>query len=599
MTTQPNHDRIFADMPREGVLYEAQITTALHRIAAILDEQHAAAPKTDSCRHGYLRCETCTFGPCGHKHDGVSECQLPMEDCHIADEQRAARQVPVAVVGAEDVSVAADESSRVCAACGRALNTNSQRYWRNVDGASCCVGVCCVGLNDEDMIRAFRSTPVAEPPAQPLRPFGGLCACQHASDHSLPHEPHCAGYKQPAQPAAVEAPYVPTENERVRVIEVAPWDNSAEMRIGEEFTASSSCFTGKDERFLGWVLVSAKLQAGTWCRVEPVAEAAEPAVPVAGETDGESHAPHHDRGLLDIWGRYAEELEASHGEHDPLLEALNEAHNQALHFATAHWEPKLNAALAQVEALNERIDGLVPTVHEYEEGLRSTIAERDELLIRVETLGAWRTTVLAKLGFSGPPCPIEPVESEIASLRAAKEQVEALTKERDELKAQWAKHEEICSGWEEDPPNEVDRLNPYKRGWIVNESNRPTEPRALFLFGIRYYAGMLEDDDDNPSHSLGHIEECCVNFDKFLHERAGKVYVSPRVALTAEKERAERLEAAARLALAWFDQDGSVGMSEDAMAPLRGVVFGAPPSVTTGELVTSTLAAPTDEENEA
>lgn len=31
-------------------------------------------------------------------------------------------------------------------------------------------------------------------------PFGGLCTCPHASDHSLPHEPGCAGYR-PESPA--------------------------------------------------------------------------------------------------------------------------------------------------------------------------------------------------------------------------------------------------------------------------------------------------------------------------------------------------------------------------------------------------------------
>lgn len=45
--------------------------------------------------------------------------------------------------------------------------------------------------------------------------------------------------------------------------------------------------------------------------------------------------------------------------------------------------------------------------------------------------------------------------------------------------------------------------------------------------------------------------------------------------LAVVQERVEQLEAAARLALAWFDQDGSVGMSDEAMAPLREVVFGA------------------------
>ena len=37
-------------------------------------------------------------------------------------------------------------------------------------------------------------------------PFGGPCTCAHAENHSLPHEPGCAGYREPAHPAPMSPP---------------------------------------------------------------------------------------------------------------------------------------------------------------------------------------------------------------------------------------------------------------------------------------------------------------------------------------------------------------------------------------------------------
>jgi len=146
----------------------------------------------------------------------------------------------------------------------------------------------------------------------------------------------------------------------------------------------------------------------------------------------------------------------------------------------------------------------------------------------------------------------------VVSAREMGADIERLEQERDEalaqvdaLTKQIAAHEEICSGNDDDPPNEVDRLNPYKHSW--KKQDVPTEPLAEFLHGIRYYAGMLEDDD-NWSHGLGHIEELCVDFDKAIHDRMGKPYL-PRDerlradlqswfdAAQAEKKRANELEA--------------------------------------------------------
>lgn len=73
-----------------------------------------------------------------------------------------------------------------------------------------------------------------------------------------------------------------------------------------------------------------------------------------------------------------------------------------------------------------------------------------------------------------------------------------------ELEAEKIRHAEICTdGEEETPATELDRLNPYKRGWVDNPT--PTEQPARFIHGVRYYLGMLEDGD-SWDHSLGHIE---------------------------------------------------------------------------------------------
>lgn len=66
------------------------------------------------------------------------------------------------------------------------------------------------------------------------------------------------------------------------------------------------------------------------------------------------------------------------------------------------------------------------------------------------------------------------------------------------------------------------KLNPYNDPQAV----RPDDPRSLFIFRIRYYAGML-DDDDNWSHSLGHIEESCIEFKQALNTRNGDIVSQP------------------------------------------------------------------------
>lgn len=68
-------------------------------------------------------------------------------------------------------------------------------------------------------------------------------------------------------------------------------------------------------------------------------------------------------------------------------------------------------------------------------------------------------------------------------------------------------------------PLELLRLNPFARHDIENKP--PTDPARAFIFGIRYYAGMLEDGD-SWGHSLGHIQECCKEFAVATAERAGR-----------------------------------------------------------------------------
>lgn len=76
-----------------------------------------------------------------------------------------------------------------------------------------------------------------------------------------------------------------------------------------------------------------------------------------------------------------------------------------------------------------------------------------------------------------------------------------------------------CGECLEEAPLELLRLNPFARHDIENKP--PTDPAGAFIFGIRYYAGMLEDGDD-WWHSLGHIESLCRDFQNAIDDRAGK-----------------------------------------------------------------------------
>ncbi len=80
----------------------------------------------------------------------------------------------------------------------------------------------------------------------------------------------------------------------------------------------------------------------------------------------------------------------------------------------------------------------------------------------------------------------------------------------------WRKHQEICSGADNDTPAELDRLNPFARSYKNNPT--PTEPAARFIHGLRYYAGMLEEGDQ-WWHSLGHIESLCKEFQAAIDAR--------------------------------------------------------------------------------
>lgn len=280
------------------------------------------------------------------------------------DEQHAAGQVPVAA-GAPRDGHKQDMSRCRCSAPEQAR-----------DGRTC--------LNCGDHLP---SAPVAAPPAQPLHPYGGLCTCQHASDHSLPHEPHCAGYKQPAQPAAVETR---CKCGHAKVWHVGP--GGVGLGSGPACHCGCDCF-----------------------------EAAEPAVPVAGEPNESWES---------AWGR----------EFPTLVEK--------------HKRDQLS---------NERA---------------------------FERAGF-------KYGF----------------LAAAKQRDAALS----QVKAEKSESERLTNELVE----------------VLGQCNEARE----------------------------YVSKACLERDAALKSSAESA------------ARVDALTSAARLALAWFDQDGSVGMSEEAMAPLRGVVF--------------------------
>ena len=52
------------------------------------------------------------------------------------------------------------------------------------------------------------------------------------------------------------------------------------------------------------------------------------------------------------------------------------------------------------------------------------------------------------------------------------------------------------------------RLNPFLTHDPEEQPPMPTGQPGEFIWGVRYYAGMLERGDD-LSHSVGHIEQLC------------------------------------------------------------------------------------------
>ncbi len=51
------------------------------------------------------------------------------------------------------------------------------------------------------------------------------------------------------------------------------------------------------------------------------------------------------------------------------------------------------------------------------------------------------------------------------------------------------------------------------------ESKPPTEQPGKFIYGLRYYAGMLADDD-GWGHVLGHVRELCAEFEQATKARS-------------------------------------------------------------------------------
>lgn len=132
---------------------------------------------------------------------------------------------------------------------------------------------------------------------------------------------------------------------------------------------------------------------------------------------------------------------------------------------------------------------------------------------------------------------------------------------------------EICTEEEPEKPGELDRLNPYKRGWIENPT--PAEQPANFIHGVRYYLGMLEDGDD-WGHPLGHIESLCTEFQAAIDARAGK---APAAATDADLREA--------LAYLWaFVEQASGTRFEAANAhnAIAAALFAKHPTVTDDSL---------------
>jgi hypothetical protein len=86
------------------------------------------------------------------------------------------------------------------------------------------------GLNSDGTVRV---SPPAVPVA-PSYPFGGLCTCQHASDHSLAHERGCVGYRETAanNPISLGNVWV---GETKPAVPVAGEPDTWELAWGREF----------------------------------------------------------------------------------------------------------------------------------------------------------------------------------------------------------------------------------------------------------------------------------------------------------------------------------------------------------------------------
>ena len=113
--------------------------------------------------------------------------------------------------------------------------------------------------------------------------------------------------------------------------------------------------------------------------------------------------------------------------------------------------------------------------------------------------------------------------STIGARGATREVIKAQSGRLEAALQELGRLREICTDEEPEKPGELDRLNPYKRGWVENPA--PKEQPANFIHGVRYYLGMLEDGDSWP-HPLGHIESLCREFQVAIDARAGRTQVA-------------------------------------------------------------------------
>lgn len=91
------------------------------------------------------------------------------------------------------------------------------------------------------------------------------------------------------------------------------------------------------------------------------------------------------------------------------------------------------------------------------------------------------------------------------------------------------------------------RLNPYAAGSDSDAVPMPSTERGKFIWGVRYYAGMLEDDG-NLRHEVGHIQELCAKvLGESPRKHTGYRDENPWAAHSGELVTAEYRQLAARL----------------------------------------------------